>query len=156
MEASRLLPDVPIAIAGEGPLRATLEMDAPASVKFLGQRSGEELQRLRRDAVATVSPSTWYENAPMSVLESMRDGRAAIVTDIGGQPELVAGGGGLAVKPGDCGALADAIARLWRDRSLAAQMGAAARRRLVEEYTLDRHVTALEAMYAEVCSKLDG
>jgi glycosyltransferase involved in cell wall biosynthesis len=150
LAAARSLPEVPIAVAGDGPLRATLEAAAPESVRFLGQQTAEELRRLRADAVATVSPSIWYENAPIAVLESMRDGRPAIVSDIGGQPELVAGGAGLAVEPRDPRALAEAIKCVWQDRALASEMGRVGRERLLASYTLDRHVTALESIYEEV------
>ena len=126
---------------GTGPSGKAWKLSAPASVTFVGQRTVEELQLLRADAVAILSPSSWYENAPITVLEAMRDGRPVIVSSLGGQPELVEGGAGLAVRPRDPGALASAIRRIWRDRPLAAEMGRASRNRLLASYTLDRHVT---------------
>ena len=150
LAAARIIPEVPIVVAGDGPVRYAIETTAPKSVRFLGQQSPEELRRLRGDAVATVSPSIWYENAPITVLESMRDGRPAIVSAIGGQPELVAGGAGLAVRPRDPIALAEAIRLLWQDRRLADEMGRASRARLLALYTLGQHVSELEAIYREV------
>jgi len=152
LEAARRMPEVPVVIAGDGPLRPSLESAAPPSVTFVGQLSPEELRLLRAESVAALSPSTWYENAPISVLEGMRDGRPVIVSSLGGQPELVEGGAGLVVRPRDSGALVSAIRRVWHDRALAARMGSASRSRLVGMYTLDRHVSELEAVYEEALS----
>ncbi len=149
LAAARLLPDVPVVIAGDGPIRGWLESDAPGSVRFLGDQTPDELRRLRADAVAQVSPSTWYENAPLTVLEAMRDGRPSIVSATGGQTEIVDGGSGLVVPPRAAVALADAIRTLWQNRSLAEQLGQAARQRLLASYTLDRHVSTLEGIYGE-------
>jgi glycosyltransferase involved in cell wall biosynthesis len=153
LDAARTMPDIPVMVAGDGPLRQTLESRAPRSVKFVGQRSPEELQRLRVDAVAIVSPSTWHENAPITVLEAMRDGRPVIVSSLGGQPELVEGGAGLVVQPRDPRALVSAIKRIWEDRGLAAEMGRASRKRLMTLYTLDGHVSKLEGIYGEVVGR---
>ena len=148
LEAARRLPEIPVVIAGDGPLRSQLEKQAPASVRFVGHLTPEELGRARAEAVAILSPSVWYENAPIAILEAMRDGRPTIASEIGGQTELLTGGG-LLTPAGDAAALAVAMERLWKDRGLAAEMGAAARVRLLAEFTLDRHVTALEAIYRE-------
>lgn len=149
LAAARLLPDVPIVVAGDGPLRHSLESRAPVSVRFVGEQPADDLRRLQAASVALVSPSIWYENAPMTVLEAMRGGRPAIVTAIGGQPELVEEGTGLIVPPGDAHQLANAMRAVWQDRALAEQLGQAARARLVALYTLERHVSALEGIYRE-------
>jgi len=149
LAAARLLPDVPIVVAGDGPLYRSLRSEAPESVRFVGEQPPDDLRRLREASVALVSPSIWYENAPMTVLEAMRDGRPAIVTGIGGQPELVEDGTGLIVPPGDARELANAISAVWQDRALAERLGQAARARLVALYSLERHVNALEGIYRE-------
>lgn len=149
MEAIRSLPEIPLVIAGDGPIRAELERLAPPSVRFVGHVGGDELRRLRTQAVALVSPSIWYENAPISVLEGMRDARPVIVSAIGGQPELVEGGCGLLVPPGNAEALAGALSLLWHNRGLAARMGRTGRARLLASYSLDQHVSTLESIYRE-------
>jgi glycosyltransferase involved in cell wall biosynthesis len=150
LAAARLVPGIPITIAGDGPLRAVLEASAPPSVRFVGHLAPPQLDALRSEAVATVSPSTWYENAPIAVLESMRDGRPAVVSRIGGQPELVAAGGGLVVEPGNAQALADAITSVWNDRNMADRIGRAGWESQRNSYTLDLHTAALEGVYSEV------
>jgi glycosyltransferase involved in cell wall biosynthesis len=149
LDAARLIPEIPIVVAGDGALRQALEAAAPGSVSFVGQRSPDELKLLRADAVAVVSPSIWYENAPLTVLEAMRDGRPAVVSAIGGQTELVGSDTGIAVPARDARALADAISLVWRDRAMANEMGRAGRARLLESFTLAAHISALEAIYLE-------
>ena len=150
LEAARRLPAIPVIVAGDGPQREMLESSAPPSVRFVGLRTMDELRQLRAQSVAVVSPSIWYENSPISVLEAMRDGRPVIATDIGGHPELVADGGGLMIPPSDPDALEEAMSRLWADRDAAAVIGRAGRERLLASFTLAEHVSKLEAIYDEV------
>lgn len=87
---------VAVTIAGTGPAEAALhalaaEMRAP--VAFAGYRAGAALGALLSASRAIVLPSEWYENAPMSVLESFSAGRPALGARIGGIPELIAGTG---------------------------------------------------------------
>jgi glycosyltransferase involved in cell wall biosynthesis len=144
------MPAIPVIVAGDGPQREMLESSAPPSVRFVGLRTMDELRQLRAQSVVVVSPSIWYENSPISVLEAMRDGRPVIATDIGGHPELVADGGGLMIPPSEPDALADAMSRLWADRDAAAVTGHAGRERLLASFTLAEHVSKLEAIYEEV------
>ena len=147
LEAARLAPEVDFVVAGEGPLRPYLERTAAQNVQFVGHCSSDELARLISTAVAVASPSVWYENAPISVLEAMRGARAVILSGIGGQPELIEDGGGAIVAPGSPVELADAVRRFWHDRRAAAQLGDTARQVFLDRFTLDRHLDRLEALY---------
>ena len=149
LAAAARVPELPVVIAGDGPLRTALEARAPSSVRFVGEQTGPSLAALRDDAVAVVSPSIWYENAPVTVLEAMRSGRPTIATRIGGQAELIADGCGIEVAPRDPDALATAMQELWVDRDRAQRLGTAARARLMDRFTLAHHVDGLEAVYRE-------
>lgn len=86
---------VKLKIAGTGPMQAelnALQNELSGEVEFLGYQSGESLHALIREARAVVLPSEWYENAPMSVLESFALGTPVIGADIGGIPEMVQNG----------------------------------------------------------------
>ena len=83
---------VPLRLAGDGPQRPELEAEVErtgADVTFLGRLSGDVLENEIRRARATVLPAQWYENAPMSILESYALGKPVIAAAIGGIPELV-------------------------------------------------------------------
>lgn len=114
--AQGLPEDYGLAIVGDGPARAELEQlsaelglgDAAA---FLGYKSGDELRALVRGARFSVVPSTWYENMPFSVVESLLAGTPVLGSRIGGIPELVdEGRTGFTFTAGD----ADALASLLR------------------------------------------
>ena len=83
---------VKLKIAGTGPEEVTLHAlhaELQGDVEFLGYRSGEALHSLICGARAVVLPSEWYENAPMSILESYAFGNPVIGADIGGIPEMI-------------------------------------------------------------------
>ena len=82
-------------IAGTGPVEAelhALQAVLAGNIEFLGYRSDAELHALIREARAVVLPSEWYENAPMSVLESFALGTPVVGARIGGIPEMVIDG----------------------------------------------------------------
>lgn len=75
-----------------------------------------------------------------------------VVTDVGGNPDLIGHGGerGLLVRPGEPAELASAFRRLLVDREAASRMGSRARAFVERELTLPRMVQAHEALYRGV------
>jgi glycosyltransferase involved in cell wall biosynthesis len=72
-----------------------------------------------------------------------------VATRAGGTPEIIEDGvTGLLVPPRDSAALAHAVCRILQDRDLAAQTGHAARRRIVEHFSLAQMVRETERLYA--------
>lgn len=89
-----------------------------------------------RRADIAVLPSLTGEGMPRSILEAGSCGRPLVVSDVAGCHHFVRNGiEGLLVKPGDRNALASAIERLVIDRELRLRLGAAARRRVVEQFS---------------------
>ncbi|HMF77543.1 MAG TPA: glycosyltransferase family 4 protein [Bryobacteraceae bacterium] len=136
---------IPVRIAGTGPMEASLramaEKDGGAIV-LEGHCGGTRLAELYRNAALVVVPSEWYENAPMSILESFAYGKPVIGTRIGGIPELITEGEhGYLVDPGAKDQLRTAICQLWNDRDAQSNMGRNARR-LVETKFAQRSRTA--------------
>lgn len=110
--AFRDRPKLPLRIAGDGPLAAPLrtEFSSCANIKFLGKLDSSSLRQEIRQAKFSIVPSEWYENNPMSVLESFGAGTPVIGADIGGIPELVLPGlTGLIFAPSDKASLLRAI-----------------------------------------------
>jgi len=102
----------------------------------------------------SVLPALRREGLPRSIIEAMACGVAPIVTDAGGSAELVENGvSGLVVPPGDAAALAAAIERLYHDNDLREQLGRAARRRIEQDFDLDRTVTQTLALYRELLAE---
>lgn len=147
LEAAELA-GLPLTIAGDGPLMPALKDRVNGRVSLLGWVSPSRVSELFAAAAAAVVPSTWYENAPLSVLEPMACGTPVVASAIGGIPELVRDGvDGLLVEPGSVGSLAAALRALAADEKAARDMGAAARGRVREEFSPGRHIDALLHTY---------
>jgi glycosyltransferase involved in cell wall biosynthesis len=81
----------------------------------------------------------------------MAVGLPIVTTDVQGAGEAIRHEReGLLVPRRNPEALAAAIVRLLRDRSLAQRLGEAAKARFEAEYTADRMVRATEAVYLDV------
>lgn len=143
--ARRELPALSLEIAGAGPLKAELHAAAPDGVTFLG-RVAPVTPVYERNAIVVV-PSRG-EGFGMVALEAAERGRAAIVSDVGGLPEVVADGEtGLVVPPGDVDALAAAILELARDPERARAFGSAARQRALVSFSADQNADGIVDLY---------
>ena len=117
------VPQAKLWLAGAGELRESLEAQVAAcrlidSVEFLGLVTHDELPDLLVQADVVVLPSYW-EGLPVSLIESLSAGKACIVTNVGGNPELIRDGeNGFVVPPHDVNALANAIVTLANDAAL--------------------------------------
>jgi glycosyltransferase involved in cell wall biosynthesis len=142
-------------IAGTGPLDGALHRIAEeqgAEVIFLGYLTGEALHNAVRSARATVLPSEWYENAPMSILETYAMGKPVIGAAIGGIPELVRESEtGITFKSGSVESLADALERFKEmpDTHLA-EMGRCGRAWVESDYTAERYCDRLLELYGDI------
>ncbi|MGH8905238.1 MAG: glycosyltransferase family 4 protein [Egibacteraceae bacterium] len=144
-------------IAGDGPERTRLmalaQARAPGRVRFHGHLPKADLHELIRSAAVAVLPSRCYENQPLIVLEAFACGVPVICSDLGGMPELVDPGvDGLLVPPNDPDALAAALRRFFNDPEGAFAMGRAARAKVEEQFSPDRHLCRLDEIYAEAAA----
>lgn len=136
LAACRELPEVLFVFAGSGPMEG--ELAGVPNVKHVGFQQGDALKKLIAEARFTVYPSVWYENCPLSVMESIASGTPVIGARIGGIPELIEDGKtGLLFESGNVQELTKQIRRLWDDAALRASCEAACRARhfdTAEEY----------------------
>jgi glycosyltransferase involved in cell wall biosynthesis len=89
------------------------------------------------------------EGFPYTLIEAMTCGRPCVATDVGGVGEAVADTG-MIVPPRSPEALADACLTLLQDASLRRKLGAAARMRALEYFTVDRAISAFDEIYTFV------
>ena len=131
LEAVAAMPEVTLAIAGDGPDRGALERRARElglgeRARFMGSVPREQVLRLFRAADASLLSSAW-ENLPHTVVEALAVGCPVIATAVGGVPEVVRDRqNGLLVPPNDASALADAIQTFFADDELRARLTGAA------------------------------
>lgn len=90
INACKKLPHIKFKIAGTGPLEELCN-NIP-NVEYVGFKVGGELKELIYKAKFSVYPSIWYENCPLSVLESESLGTPVLASKMGGIPELVENG----------------------------------------------------------------
>lgn len=76
-------------IIGKGPLEEEMRKQAGPNVEFAGFRQWDEIKRIVGQARFSVISSEWYENNPLSVIESQCLGTPVLGTRIGGIPELI-------------------------------------------------------------------
>jgi glycosyltransferase involved in cell wall biosynthesis len=151
VEARRDVPELTLEIAGAGPLDAELRASAPEGVSLLGRVSSPGAL-YERNAIVVV-PSRG-EGFGMVALEAAERGRAAIVSDVGGLPEIVVHGEtGLVVPREDPGALARAIVDLTRDPARVRQLGNAARIRALAQFSASAAADGVTDVYREELKK---
>ncbi len=94
--------------------------------------------------------SSDQEGTSITLLEAGAAGLASVVTAVGGNGEVVVNGEtGIVVPAGDCVALTGAFERLAGDENLRKKMGACARKRIQERYSMDRMVEHYIRIYEE-------
>lgn len=145
------LPAARLVIAGDGPARPDVESRAAA----LGLGDSVRLLGFRNDVPAVVSAldvfalSSLTEGTSVTLLEAMLAGRPAVVTRVGGNPEIaVEGQTAWLVESGDAAGFSDRLEDLLRHPARAAAFGEAARARVLERFTFEGMVHAYEALYA--------
>ena len=98
-----------------------------------------------------VMASKRREGLPRAVIEAMSQGIPAVVTRVGGMPELVEDGiSGLVVPPDDPQKLAEAFQRYLADPSLVQEHGKGARERIATAFHVDRSIEKTIALYDQV------
>ena len=108
------LPEIPFVFAGSGPMEH--EVNELENVINKGFMSGTELTNIIRNAEFMIFPSEWYENCPLTVMESLSLGTPVIAANIGGAPELIRDGvNGELFTCGDADELLNKVYKLWNN-----------------------------------------
>ncbi|WP_328911503.1 DUF3492 domain-containing protein [Streptomyces sp. NBC_00234] len=125
--------------------------DNPVSFEEIG---GPEVPDLSEAYAAggVIVLSSVVEGFPISLVEAMFCGRATVSTDVGAVVEVI-GGTGLVVPPRNPRALADACIALLCDPERRARLGAAARARALELFTVEQNLAAFRGIYLELISR---
>ncbi|MFE7071994.1 DUF3492 domain-containing protein [Streptomyces sp. NPDC057620] len=140
--ASQLFPDEAERVHAVG--------DNPVSFEEIG---GPDVPTLPEAyaAGALVVLSSVVEGFPISLVEAMFAGRATVSTDVGAVVEVI-GGTGLVVPPRNPRALAEACVTLLRDPERRSRLGAAARARALELFTVEQNIMAFHGIYLDIVS----
>jgi glycosyltransferase involved in cell wall biosynthesis len=153
------VPDVDLLLAGDGPLREDLQaltgsLGLTGRVRFLGLRRDVPQLLQAADVFALTSLS---EAASLTLLEAMASGLPVVVTDVGGNPEIVRQEvEGLLVPRGDWAAAADALLHLLQDAEAASAMGRAGQDRVRQHYQLQHTIDSYWGLYQRLSPSRSG
>jgi glycosyltransferase involved in cell wall biosynthesis len=155
------LPDTRFLIVGEGPEREKIEKQIrekglQKEIILLGRRRDLPALLPRLDLLA-LSSHPFRETLPISTMEGMACAVPTVNTDVGSVRDLVVDGEtGLIVPPGDAEKMAAAFRKILLDPHLAGRMGRAARRRIVDRFTLDRTAGEYRRYFERIISGKGG
>ncbi|MEN6407510.1 MAG: glycosyltransferase [Thermoguttaceae bacterium] len=143
-------PDCDLLLVGEGSLRQKLEgvcrnLHLVDRVHFVGRRS--DVPAILAASRLLVLPSRW-EGMPNVVLEAMASGLPVVATQVEGVAELLGPQSDRqTVAYGDSQALTARIADFMSHPDMAAAIGQENRRRVEQNFTISRVVTAYEELW---------
>lgn len=150
--ASKLL------IVGDGDMRSEYEASAARlglreRAIFAGRVPQGEMAAHYAASDAVCIPSRPPEAFGLALAQGMAAGKAVIGSDIAGVRLLIRDGEqGFLIPPGDRAALVERILTLAGNPALRAQMGAAGRERILQNFTWKRAAEKLLAIYREILS----
>lgn len=149
------VPQARLAIVGDGPDRRALEglareLQVAPAVRFTGVLAPEQVRKELAGADVFVQHSLtytsgWCEGFGVSIAEAAAMGLPLVVTRSGGIPDqVIHGETGFLCPERDVEAMAEAMRMLACDSALRKEMGAAARRRVVEHFDAAGQIHKLE------------
>lgn len=146
LNACRQLPFLSFKIAGSGPMEE--QCKGIDNVEFVGFKTGKELDDLISKALFSVYPSIWYENCPLSILESESLGTPVLASNLGGIPELIEDGRtGVLLQELSTKGLIKAIDDLYKDKDLLAKMQKACLEKRNDMISLEKYCNTLMMIY---------
>jgi glycosyltransferase involved in cell wall biosynthesis len=141
---------IPLKIVGDGPL-ASQVAEASRSIpgiEWLGDKPGQSVLALMKDAAVLVFPSVCYEGFPRTIVEAYSVGLPVIASNLGGMASIIEHGRtGLHFSPGDPEELAVQVDWLFDHPAELERMRREARKEYEEKYTADRNYEMLLEIY---------
>jgi glycosyltransferase involved in cell wall biosynthesis len=156
VDAFERVPDIPLRIYGDGPLRTNLERKAEKlklKIEFMGYQPRAKILAHVRKAQLLVVPSEWYEGFPMVVLEAYASGTPVLASRIGSLDEIVVDNEtGFKFEPGNALDMAEKLRLFFTDASRREHMSRCARTIFEEKYTAEKNLGQLLAIYEQALS----
>lgn len=145
-------PDIRLYLGGifEDPELKELAESLTDCAEWIGWVSGEEKERYLKECDIFVLPS-YFEGQSLAVLEAMSYSCAVVASDVGGVPQMVIGGEtGILVKPGSADDLEEGLKKALGNPELCRRLGEGARRKVEEEFSIEKNMEALLEVYKRV------
>ena len=152
----RQFPKAHFVLIGTGELQATLqaqaaELGVSANVHLLGQRPNAAQLAQAFDLAVLAS---LHEGLPNTVMEAMAAGVPVVATAVGGVLEMITDGEtGYLAPAADAARLAEKLLQALADETGRTQLAARGRAFVLDQFSMQRMVTATEHLYKELLGK---
>lgn len=151
-ETAKLLPEYTFAVAGGGPDEDLLR--GVDNIKMVGFLTGETLRNFMGNAKLLVVPSIWYENCPLSILESQSYGVPVVTMNNGGMAELVKDGvSGILIEEPSPTELAEKLRKAMEDEQYYAALKENCQNDKENIYTVDTYCDILMKEYEKLLAR---
>lgn len=150
------LPGCVLVVVGDGPMRQQLQASHSSNNVIWWGYEADQAIRLALLQVAEVFmlPSL-VEGLSLALLEAMASGTACVATDAGADGEVLEGGAGIVISTqGVTTQLRTLLPVLREQPILSKELGKRARERVLERYTLQANIDALEQLYCNLIPKI--
>ncbi len=138
----------------EGIEEEDLVRDAATGPEVLvGAVPHDQMANYLRDADIFCLPS-WFEAMPLSILEALASGLPVVATRVGQIPSIIDDSVGRLVEPQEPTALAEALETLLTDHELRRRLSANARSKALDEHSLDRTISEIDAVVSTAAGHL--
>lgn len=152
LNCCKRLKNIKFIIAGSGPMEQ--QCYGVENVEFVGFKTGKELEEIIGKALFSVYPSLWYENCPLSILESESLGTPVIASAMGGITELIEHKQtGILVEQLEEKEFCEAIQSLYEDRELLSNITENCLNKRKDMITLESYCKLLMELYNSVLEK---
>jgi len=140
-------------IIGDGSERPLVEQYAAinSNIEYLGYQQSERVVKELKSARALLFTSEWLETFGMTIVEAFSTGTPVIAAKLGGAEYLVQDHvNGLHYTPGNAKELTQKIQLLQVNPDMAAELGQAARKSYLQQYTPEENYKELIAIYEDM------
>jgi glycosyltransferase involved in cell wall biosynthesis len=148
-----LLSDIPITILGAGPyldeLRSFVRAGRHSHVELPGKVASSAVYEAMARAACALVPTLHAEGFGLAAVEAMACGTPVVASSNGSLPEILGQHAGINVKDASPASFASAVHSIVNDPSTIEQMGAAGRRRVESQFSMQSSIDELLAIYCE-------
>ena len=151
IELARAMPDIPVRIAGRGPLVTEVQAAATQlpNLEYVGMLPAGELHRHLRESRLCVMPSRWEEPGPLACLEAMTAGTPIVAYAVGGLAEYVEDArSGVVVSP-ETSALVEACRETVANRPAWEDMSRNAATAVQTTHSAERYLESILDVYTQ-------
>lgn len=153
------IPNAKLMIVGDGSYvkeikKLAKKLGLEDSIIFTGTVSFKKLPYFFNACDVFVNPTIRQNGYDLTIVDAMACKKPVVVSNLGSVPTVVKHNvDGILVPPGDVNTLGKKVTKVLKDKKLASMLGGAARKKVVEKFSLDKMVENTSKVYKDVIRK---